>query len=104
MIEEIKFHNTFIKQIKAWMNETMNKKQRKKSARNSYELSRRNQIDSYFIPRGFLENRGAVSEDYIKYVLKSYKQYAIMIAEQYSASSKRKIPENLRNKILMFKL
>lgn len=104
MIEEIKFHNAFIKQIKAWMNETMNKKQSRPAFLRSYELGRRNQIDSYFIPRGFLENRGAVSDDYIKSILKSYKQYAIMIAEQYSACSKREIPENLRNKILMFKL
>jgi len=106
MTEEVSFHNSFVKQIKAWINETKNKgKKSKPSSRLSYlsSATRMDSLDACLIHRCICD-AFVDQPDRMKNLLKTTRQNAIMIAESYSKREKREMPESLRNKIIMFKL
>jgi hypothetical protein len=110
MTEEVSFHNSFVKQIKAWINETKNKgKKSKPSSRLSSRLSylssatRTDGLDACLIPRWICDKYDK-EPDKMRNLLKSAQRSAIMIAESYSKRERREMPESLRNKIIMFKL
>ena len=106
MTEEVSFHNSFVKQIKAWINETKNKgKKSKPSSRLSYlsSVTRTDGLDACLIPRWICDKYDK-EPDKMRHLLKSAQRSAIMIAESYSKRERREMPESLRNKIIMFKL
>jgi len=105
MTEEVSFHNSFVKQIKAWINETKNKGKKSKPSRRIYLFSTAmmDSLDACLIHRCICD--AFINQpDRMKNLLKTTRQNAIMIAESYSKREKREMPESLRNKIIMFKL
>jgi hypothetical protein len=101
VIEEIKFHNRFVKQIKAWINKTLSPKNTKIILRIPHD------IDYCLIHKSFYEDEEFISsedgED-AKVLLKKVRNKAIIIAQKYSEYSGIRVPEIIRNKIIMFKL